>query len=195
MHRIVPGYTDPAGAESVYGGTGGQGSASKPREYDFGTRGLGAVMVPEAVRRVERADDDGATCSELRADSSPGERLGEKYCDSQSGGHEDDSRSDFGVSLDSEVNEVRRRSLAIMARIAARFFSPSSSDWDCVADNSLRSTGSPKSKPAHPSRDKLMIIQTNHLRHQLNENNTASRLVRTVRRNSPSFARVDIPIS
>ena len=136
-----------------------------PREYDFGTQGLGAVMVPEAVRRVEKADDDDATCSELRADPSPGERLGEKYCDSQSGGHEDDSRSDLGVSLDSEVNEVSRRSFAIMARIAARFFSPSSSD--CVADNWLRSTGSPKSKPAHPSRNKLMIIQTNHIRDHL----------------------------
>src|SRR5437016_14375790 len=120
-------------------------------------------MVPEAVRCVERADDDGATCSELRADSSTGERLGEKYCDSQSGGHEYDSRSDFGASLDSGVNEVRRRSLAIMALIAARFFSPSSSD--CIAaNNSLRSTGSPKPKPAHPSRDKLMII-TNHIQH------------------------------
>jgi len=40
-HRIVPGYTDPAGAESLYGGTGGQGSASKPREDEFGTRTRG----------------------------------------------------------------------------------------------------------------------------------------------------------
>ena len=118
------------------------------------------MMVPEAVRRLESADDEGATCSELRADSSMGKRFGEKYCDSQSGGHEEGSRSAFGVTLDSGVNEVRRRSLAIMARIAARFFSPSSSD--CIADNSLRSTGFPKPKPAHPSRDKLMII-TNHI--------------------------------
>ena len=85
-------------------------------------------MFPEAVRRrVERADDGGVTYSELRADSSPDERPGEKYCDSQSGSHEDDSRSDFGLSPDSVVNEVRWRSLASTARIAARFFSPSSS--------------------------------------------------------------------
>jgi hypothetical protein len=190
MHRIVPGYSDPAGAESVYRGTGGQGSASKPREDDFGTQGLGTVMAPEPIRRVERADDDGATSLELRADSSTDERLGEKYCDSQSGGHEEDSRSAFGVTLDSEVNEIRRRSLAIMARIAARFFSPSSSD--CVANNSLRSTGSPKPKPAHPTRDKLMII-TNHIQHHLcGTIPRTSRLIRTVRMNSTSFARVDI---
>ena len=121
------------------------------------------MMVPEAVRRVESADDDGATCSELREDSSMGKRFREKYCDSQSGGHEDDSPSEFCISLESEVvNEVRRRSLAIMALIAARFFSPSLSD--CIAENSLRPTGSPESKSAHPTRDKLMIIQTNHIR-------------------------------
>ena len=91
----------------MYGGTCGQGSASVPREDDFGTQGLLAVTFPEAVRRVEREGDGGATYSDLRADSSSDERLGEKYCDNQSGGHEADSRSTFGLSLDSGVDEVR----------------------------------------------------------------------------------------
>jgi hypothetical protein len=79
-----------------------------PREDDFGTQGLFAVMFPEAVRRVERDGASAAEDSDLRADSSSDDKgLDEKYCDSQSGGHGIDSPSTFGLSLDSGVREVR----------------------------------------------------------------------------------------
>ena len=65
------------------------------------------MMFPEAFRRVEKTDDDGATDSEVREDSQPDERLGEKYCDSQSGGHKDDFCAVFAMWPDSKGSEVR----------------------------------------------------------------------------------------
>jgi hypothetical protein len=52
----------------MYGGTRGQGSASVPREDGFGNQGILAETSPGVVRRGERAEDDGATYSELRSD-------------------------------------------------------------------------------------------------------------------------------
>jgi hypothetical protein len=110
---------------------------------------------------IERDEDGAGACTVTRSNSSLDRRFGRKYDDSQSGGHVSVAGSELRLSLEPDVSELRWRCSANMARIAARFFCPSSSD--CTSDTALTSAGSSKPRRLHPDKRRLMINASNHM--------------------------------
>jgi len=111
--------------------------------------------------RIERDENGAGACRVTRSNSSLDRRFGKKYDDSQSGGHDSVAGSELRLSLEPAVSELLWRSSANMARTAARFFCPSSSD--CTSDTALTSAGSSMVKRLHPDTRRLMINPSNHM--------------------------------